>query len=79
MNSHQIATAIFNDHRAQPAIEAAAQHFLGGGTWDASTHRLLPTVIAEIKKPIYDGLCGENCSIWESAAQLLDMQLEQMK
>ena len=75
MNAVQIAAAVYNDRTTEPARLAALAAFAAGADWDAAVHTLLPTIITEVKKPIYEGMLVSGL-IWSAAAETLEMQLE---
>ena len=75
MKMQQIATAIFNDQTTEAARADALRHFANGANWDAAVHRLLPTVFAELKKPIYAGVTFD-ATAWTAAAEVLEMQFQ---
>lgn len=75
MRMHQIAVAVFNDRATESARAAALAAFAAGAEWDGAVLRLLPTVFAELKKPIYAGV-EFDATAWTAAAEVLDMQLQ---
>jgi hypothetical protein len=67
---HQVAVAIFNDPATESARASALECFKAGATWGGATQRLLPTVFAELRKPIYEGATWDDTA-WTAAAELL--------
>lgn len=76
MDMKQIAVAVFNDRATEAARAAALAHFAAGATWDGAVQMLLPTVFAELRKPIYEGATFTDTA-WTAAAELLDMEVQQ--
>jgi hypothetical protein len=79
MNASQIAQAVISDRNTETARRAALDHFIQGASWDASVHRLLPVVIAEIKKPHYEGAGPFSELFWPAAAEVLDWELNYLR
>jgi hypothetical protein len=77
MQMKQIAAAVFNDQSTEPARAAALRHFIDKGAdyWDSAVHLLLPTVFAELKKPIYEGVEFDDTA-WTAAAEVLEMEIQ---
>lgn len=75
MNSNQLAQAIINDRSTAAARQSALDCFIGGEDYPHTVHRLLPLVIAEIKKPIYEGMGPFADMLWPAAAAILDDEI----
>lgn len=75
MNMMQIAVAVFNDQSTESARTKALDHFANGAHWDGAVQLLLPTVFAELKKPMYEGMTFDDTA-WTAAAHLLDMEIQ---
>lgn len=69
----QVAAAVFNDQTTEAARADALAYFAAGADWDAAVHRLLPTIFAELKKPLYAGVTFDGTA-WTAAAETLEMQ-----
>lgn len=74
MNIEQIAQAILND-RATEQTRANALDIWIAGRETAAVHKLLPTVFAEMRKPIYDGVEFSDSS-WVAAASILNHEID---
>jgi hypothetical protein len=74
MQINQIAHAVFNDRQAEKARSLARAGFLLHGDRTRAAHQLLPVIIAEMKKPIYDGvdISGDAAT---AAAHCLEMEI----
>jgi hypothetical protein len=75
MNMMQVALAVFNDQSTEAARSIALKHFANGAEWDGAVQTLLPTVFAELKKPIYEGVAFDDTA-WVAAAHVLDLQVQ---
>jgi hypothetical protein len=75
MNAIQIALAIINDRSTTAARRAALDHFISGADYHQAVHRLLPLVIAELKKPIYGGMGPFTNMLWAAAAEVLEDEI----
>ena len=75
MNAGQIALAIINDRSTTAARQAALAYFVSGADYSQAVHRLLPLVIAEIKKPIYQGMGPFTDMLWPAAAEILEDEI----
>lgn len=77
MQMKQIAVAVFNDRTTEPARAKALALFVekGADYWDGAVHLLLPTVFAELRKPIYEGASFDDTA-WTAAAEVLDMTIQ---
>jgi hypothetical protein len=78
MDVRQIAMAVVNDRGTEGARAAARAAFLEGRSWDGSVHSLLPTVILEVKKPLYEGIPVAEL-LWPAAAEVLEWELERYR
>lgn len=77
MQMKQVAVAVFNDRTTEPARGKALALFVekGADYWDQAAHLLLPTVFAELRKPIYEGSSFDDTA-WTAAAEVLDMTIQ---
>ncbi len=77
MQMHQVAAAVFNDPATEPARKKALDWFVekGADYWDSAVQLLLPTVFAELRKPIYEGVSFDDTA-WTGAANVLDMTIQ---
>jgi len=75
MDMMQVALAVFNDQSTEAARSIALKHFANGAEWDGAVQTLLPTVFAELKKPIYEGVAFDDTA-WTAAAHVLDLQVQ---
>jgi len=75
MEMKQVAIAVFNDQTTEAARADALAHFVAGANWDAAVHQLLPTIFAELRKPIYAGVTFDETA-WTAAAEALEMQYQ---
>jgi hypothetical protein len=74
MHISQLALAVVNDRATETARANALAYFIAGGNWDGAVHQLLPLVIAEVKKPIYEGIPVADM-LWPAAAEVLDFEV----
>lgn len=74
MDSRQIAMAVVNDRTTETARADALAYWIAGGNWDGAVHQLLPLVIAEVKKPVYEGIPVADM-LWPAAAEVLDFEV----
>ena len=74
MQIDQIAHAVFNDRQTEKARSLALAGFLLHGDRTRAAHQLLPVIIAEMKRPIYDGvdISGDAAT---AAAHCLEMEI----
>ena len=74
MQIDQIAHAVFNDRQTEKARSHALAGFLLHGDRTRAAHQLLPVIIAEMKRPIYDGvdISGDAAT---AAAHCLEMEI----
>jgi hypothetical protein len=74
MQIDQIAHAVFNDRQTEKARALALAGFLLHGDRTRAAHQLLFVIIAEMKRPIYDGvdISGDAAT---AAAELLEMEI----
>lgn len=75
MNAEQIAQAVINDRSTTAARQAALDLFISGADYPQAVHRLLPLVISEIKKPIYQGMGPFTDMLWPAAAEILEDEI----
>jgi len=75
MDMMQVALAVFNGQSTETARSKALAHFANGAEWDGAVQTLLPTVFAELKKPIYEGVAFDDTA-WTAAAHVLDLQVQ---
>lgn len=77
MEMKQIAVAVFNDRTTETARAAALAVFVDKGAdyWDAAVLQLLPTIFAELRKPIYAGV-EFDATAWTAAAEVLEMEVQ---
>ncbi len=74
MKMEQVAMAVVNDPATQ-AVRADALALWIQGSETAAVHRLLPTVFAELRKPIYQGVSFDEGS-WSAARAVLDFDID---
>ena len=55
MHISQIALAVINDRQTEKARALALAGFLLHGDRTRAAHQLMPAIIAEMKKPLYEG------------------------
>lgn len=79
MKPSEIAQAVISDRATEAARHLARDAFVQGASWDAAVHRLLPLVIAEIKKPIYQGAGPFSGLLWPAAADVLEFELDYLR
>lgn len=72
MHISQIAHAVFNDKKTEKARALALAGFLSHGDRARAAHQLMPAIVAEMKKPIYEGadIAGDAAT---AAATCLDL------
>lgn len=75
MDHGQLALAVVNDPGTIDARAAARAAFISGSSWESAVHQLLPLVIAEVKKPIYEGIAVYDW-LWGAAAEVLQWELD---
>jgi len=77
MQMQQVAVAIFNDRATEEARAKALALFIerGADYWDSAVHLLLPTVYAELRKPVYEGVSFDDTA-WTAAAEVLEMAIQ---
>lgn len=75
MKMEQIAMAIVNDAATQQARAIALATWISGKD-DGAVHCLLPTVFAELRKPIYEGVSFEEGTAWTAARMVLDYDID---
>lgn len=74
ISAHELAMAVVNDRATKAVRKEAVRRMLNGATRDAAAHHLLPTVLAEMINPIYEGCEFEN-GAWGAALHVLDWEL----
>lgn len=74
MNPRQIAMAVVNDRTTAAARADALDAWIKGSTWEGAVHQLLPLVIAEVKKPLYEGIPVAEM-LWPAAADVLEFEM----
>lgn len=74
MHISQVALAVSNDRQTEKARSLALAGFLLHGDRTRAAHQLLPVIIAEMKKPIYEGadISGDAAT---AAAECLEMEI----
>lgn len=77
MDIQQLALAVVNDRTTEAARSRALEVFIekGADHWDAAVHWLLPAVILERRKPIYEGVQFSG-SPWQAASAVLEMEIQ---
>jgi len=70
----QVAMAVVNDASTQQARAIALAAWISGKD-DAAVHCLLPTVFAELRKPIYEGVEFDDTA-WTAARMVLDYDID---
>jgi hypothetical protein len=75
MDARQLAMAVVNDRGTLDARANARAAFLAGQSWEGSVHLLLPTVVREVKKPLYEGV-PVAALLWAAASEVLDWELD---
>lgn len=75
MKMEQVAMAVVNDPATQ-SVRADALALWIQGSETAAVHRLLPTVFAELRKPIYQGVSFDAGS-WSAARAVLEFDIDQ--
>ena len=75
MDARQIAMAVVNDRGTEGARAAARAAFLEGQSWDRSVLKLLPIVILEVKRTLYEGMPVAEL-LWPAASEVLEWELE---
>lgn len=75
MDTQQIAQSIINDRSTFLARKSALARFIAGADFESVVHELLPLVIAELRKPIYEGLGPFREQLWPAAAAILDDEI----
>lgn len=75
MQMKQIALAVFNDPATQEKQKQAYSYWLNEGHVTGALLQLLPTIFAELKKPIYEGVSFDD-SPWSAAAELLEFHIQ---
>ena len=56
MHIDQVAYAVFNDKKTEEARSLALAEILSHGDRTRAIHKLMPVIVAEIKKPVYEGV-----------------------
>jgi len=56
MKIEQVAHAVFNDRETEKVRSLALAEFLSHGDRTRAIHKLMPVIVAEIKKPVYEGV-----------------------
>lgn len=74
MSPRQIAMAVVNDRTTEAARADALDAWIKGSTWEGAVHQLLPLVIAEVKKPLYEGIPVAEM-LWPAAAEVMDFEV----
>lgn len=74
MQIEQIAMAVVNDQATEQARLIALASWIAGKD-DGAVHCLLPTVFAELRKPIYQGIELDGTA-WQAAARVLEWQID---
>jgi hypothetical protein len=74
MHISQIALSVINNRETEKARALALAGFLLHGDRTRAAHQLLPVIIAEMKRPIYDGvdISGDAAT---AAAHCLEMEI----
>jgi len=70
----QIAMAVVNDPTTEQARAIALATWIAGRD-DGAVHCLLPTVFAELRKPIYEGVSFDD-GPWAAARMVLDYDID---
>jgi hypothetical protein len=74
MDIEQIAQAVLNDSTTEQTRVLALDIWIAGHE-TAAVHKLLPTVFAEMRKPIYEGVEFSDSS-WVAAASILNQEID---
>lgn len=74
MHIDQVAHAVFNDRETEGARSLALAEFLSHGDRWRAAHQLMPVIIAEMKKPVYEGVDFSGDAM-TAAAVCLDLEI----